>query len=84
MWLNVPEKSVSEGESVGERRRERIYKWPPASSVSTEVAFGGGGGVGVNSLTISELECRTFYGLSALRLMCEEITLFPTPLNMTT
>lgn len=39
---------------------------------------------GVNSLTISELECRTFYGLSALRLMCEEITLFPTPLNVTT
>lgn len=53
----------------------------PASSASAEVAFGGGG---VNSLTISELECRTFYGLSALRLMCEEITLFPTPLKITT
>lgn len=39
---------------------------------------------GVNALTISELEYSTFYGLSALLLMCEEITLFPTPLKITT
>lgn len=39
---------------------------------------------GVNSLTISEPECSTFYDLSALLLMCEEITLFPTPLKITT
>lgn len=53
----------------------------PATLVSAEVAFGGGGGV--NSPTISELECSTFYGLSAPRLMCEEITLFPTLLKIT-
>lgn len=34
-----------------------------------------GGQGGVNSLTISEVECSTFLGLSAPLLMCEEITL---------
>lgn len=33
------------------------------------------------SLTISVLKCSTFYGLSAHLLMCEEITLFPTPVK---
>lgn len=41
---------------------------------------GGVGWVGgVNSLTISELECSIFFGLSAPRLMCEEITLSTAP-----
>lgn len=35
------------------------------------------------SLTISALKCSTFYGLSTPLLMCEEITLFPTPVKIT-
>lgn len=38
-----------------------------------------GGQGGVNSLTISEVECSTFLGLSAPPLMCEEITLSAAP-----
>lgn len=37
--------------------------------------MGGWAEGGVNSLTISEVECSTFLGLSAPPLMCEEITL---------
>lgn len=45
---------------------------------------GGGDGVGGGySLTISALKCSTFYGLSTPLLMCEEITLFPTPVKIT-
>lgn len=47
------------------------------------VSFGGVGKGRGYSLTISELKCSTFNGLSTLLLMCEEITLFPTPMKIT-
>lgn len=71
MKVNLLARGEERGSINGPRLLQCLQRW----------RLGEGG---VNSLTISELECRTFYGLSALRLMCEEITLFPTPLNMTT
>lgn len=81
MAYSVPaENFFCESEPVGERRQEKIYKWARLCLQRWRPGEGGG----VNSLTISEPECSTFYGLSALLLMCEEITLFPTPLKITT
>lgn len=61
-------------------KRGRIYKWPLLLWRRCGEGVGDGKGSGaVNSLTISELECSTFLGLSAPLLMCEEITLFPQP-----